>query len=276
MGMVILLLAMAFLAAGNTAVVSWPVANMYSQPSEDAGVVSQAIYGSGVGILEERPGWARVRTSDDYEGWMPLEALKRGAAYPAGRAAEVDSLFAHLYSEPDVTRRKPLLTVPFETRLEMAGDPGPRWLEVRLVDGRTGWAQVGDVVIDPQPLPISAALTFAQRFLGLPYTWGGTSTFGYDCSGFTQMLLRRRGIRIPRDAGPQARWSGFTAVDKSALAPGDMLYFGKTPEKIDHTGMDLGEGRFIHATTHEHPAEQISALADPYWTGLLVACRRPR
>jgi len=47
-------------------------------------VVSQAIYGAGVGILEERPGWARVRTADDYTGWMPMAALKTGPAYPSG------------------------------------------------------------------------------------------------------------------------------------------------------------------------------------------------
>ena len=189
---------------------------------------------------------------------MPLASLKPGAAYPAAAAVEVCSLFAHLYREPDVTRHQPLLTVPFETRLEMAGEPGERWLKVRLVDGGSAWVQTGDVLLHPEPLSVEASIALARRFVGQPYTWGGTSSFGYDCSGFTQMLYRRRGIRIPRDAGPQARWTGFVPVAKSSLQPGDLLYFGPSVEKIDHTGMYIGQGEFAH------------------WAALLVACRRPR
>jgi cell wall-associated NlpC family hydrolase len=252
---------------------------MYSRASEDADVVSQAIYGANVAVVERQSGWARVRTADEYTGWMPLPSLKAGAPYAArGRVAEVSSLFAHVYREADVTRHQPLVTVPFETRLEVAAEPpgNERWLEVRLPDDRSGWVQRGDVAFDPKPLRIDETIALAKRFLGLPYTWGGTSSFGYDCSGFMQMLCRRRGILMPRDAGPQAHWNGVVAVEHTALKPGDLLYFGRSAEKITHTGMYIGDGRFIHATTHEHPVVQISNLADAHWTGLLVACRRPR
>ena len=61
-----------FAAALPNAVVLRPVLNMYSQPTEDADVVSQAIYGANVGIVEQKEGWARIRTADDYSGWAPL------------------------------------------------------------------------------------------------------------------------------------------------------------------------------------------------------------
>jgi cell wall-associated NlpC family hydrolase len=190
----------------------------------------------------------------------------------------VSSLFAHVYRDADVTRHQPLVTVPFETRLEVAAEPAgnDRWLEVRLPDDRSGWVQRGDVAFDAKPLSIDETIALAKRFLGLPYTWGGTSSFGYDCSGFMQMLCRRRGILMPRDAGPQARWSGVVLVERTALRPGDLLYFGRSAEKITHTGMYIGDGRLIHATTHQHPVVQISDLAEAHWTELLVACRRPR
>ena len=266
-----------FAAALPNAVVVEPVANMYSQPSLDADVVSQAIYGWNIGLVERAEGWARIRTPDDYAGWVRLASLRAGPPYAAaGRVAEVRSLFAHIYREPDVTKHAPLLTVPFEARLEVVSEPkeNPKWALVRLPDGVSGWVQTGDVAFDARPLTVPELLEFSRRFLGLPYTWGGTSSFGYDCSGFMQMLARQRGVQMPRDAQPQADWSGLQPVERKDLKPDDLLYFGSSAKHITHTGMYLGEGKFIAATTYETPMVRIDELANPHWAGLLVAIRR--
>jgi cell wall-associated NlpC family hydrolase len=86
------------------------------------------------------------------------------------------------------------------------------------------------------------------------------------------MLCRRRGIVIPRDANVQATWPGAETVSREQLEPGDLLFFGES--KITHTGMYIGNGRFINATTHERPVVQISDLADPYWTKRFLTARR--
>jgi gamma-D-glutamyl-L-lysine dipeptidyl-peptidase len=117
-------------------------------------------------------------------------------------------------------------------------------------------------------------LDLSRRFLGLPYTWGGTSSFGYDCSGFVQMLERRHGVKMPRDAQPQADWNGVVPVGLKDLAPGDLLYFGGSPKRITHTGVYLGDGKFISATTHETPVVRTDDVNDPHWSKLLVAARR--
>jgi len=268
-----------FAAALPNAVVLRPVANMYSRPSEDADVVSQAIYGANVTLLEQKEGWAHIRTFDDYTGWMPLAMLRPGEAYAArGRVAEVKSLFAHIYREPDVTRHAPVITVPFETKLEVIPEPPgqQRWAQVRLPDDRQGWVQQADVAYDVKPITIPEMLELSKKFLGLPYTWGGTSSYGYDCSGFAQMLCRRRGINMPRDAQPQAEWSGAVPVKREDLAPGDLLYFGSSEKHITHTGVYMGGGKFIDATTYQTPMVRIDDLNDPHWTKLLVAMRRPK
>lgn len=269
-------IAMAFLAAAlPNAVVLQPVANMYSKASLDTDVVSQAIYGTNVAVLEEQAGWAHIRTPDDYTGWIPAANLKSASPYAAGgEVAEVQSLFAHLYREASVTRHAPLLTVPFETRLELAGPAQDKWVEVRLADGRSAFLQTGDVSLKSTPLSTVEMLVLSKKFLGLPYTWGGTSSYGYDCSGFMQMLERRRGIHMPRDAQPQADWSGVEPVDRKNLEPGDLLYFGSSPKRITHTGMYLGEGKFINATTYMTPMVRIDDLNEEHWTRLLVAARR--
>jgi cell wall-associated NlpC family hydrolase len=278
-----LLLALALMALPSPgAVVVEPVANMYSAATADADVVSQAICGASVVLLEEKGEWLKVRTPDDYPGWMPSTSLRRynpgDHTYAStGKVVQVASLFANVYREPSVTKHRPMLSLPFEARLEVlsgAEDDAGRWIQVRLPDDRTAWIQRGDVDADPQPLSASGTIKLAKRFLGLTYLWGGSSTFGFDCSGFTQMLVRRRGIVMPRDADLQAAWQGVLPVKRNKLRPGDLLFFGESPQKITHTGMYIGHGKFIHDTTHEHPGVQISRLRDQYWAKLLVACRR--
>jgi cell wall-associated NlpC family hydrolase len=292
-------------ATNSTQIVVVPVANMYSHPSDQSDVVSQAIYGSNVTLLTARGEWCRIQTADHYKGWVPsrhLRLVQSGAGYATtGVVVQVESLFANLYREPDVTRHKPILTIPFEAHLEVIPDEKddkeekterattPKkgttkdtemkttpegWLQVRLPDKRSAWIQSADVVPDPKPLSIPESIELAKRFLGLPYLWGGSSSFGFDCSGFTQILLRARGFNMPRDADQQAVWTGVVPVDRKDLQPGDLLFFGSSPRNITHTAMYIGDGQFIQATTNGHPVVQISPLDDEPWTRLLVASRR--
>jgi gamma-D-glutamyl-L-lysine dipeptidyl-peptidase len=280
-------------ARTNIEVVVVPVANMYSRPSEQSDVVSQAIYGSNVTLLVTRGEWSRIQTADHYKGWVAsrhIRTVLSGTGYAtSGPAVEVESLFANVYREPDVAKHQPLITVPFETRLEIAPAEsaakrkggGARvvpqgWIEVRLAGMTNGWIQDGDVITDPKPLTIPESIDLARRFLGFPYLWGGRSSFGFDCSGFTQMLMHERGIDMPRDADQQAAWKGLIAVDRKDLQAGDLLFFGSSAKNITHTGMYIGDGQFIQDTTNGQPVVQISRLEDDPWTRLLVACRRAK
>jgi gamma-D-glutamyl-L-lysine dipeptidyl-peptidase len=255
--------------------VSVPVANMYRSASIESDVVSQAIFGSDVEELEKVHGWVKVRTADQYTGWIQLADMTRGT-YATVKSAIVSSLFASLYREPDVEKHRPLLTLPFESHLEIMGEkqlPDDRWIAVRLPDGTSAWIQSGDIAFDAKPLSIAEAIALARRFLGLPYRWGGTSSSGYDCSGFMQMLMRNRGAILPRDARMQATWEGLTTVDRSELQAGDLLFFGKG-EKVNHTGMYIGNGEFIHATRQDHPYVQVSRLDAAPWTTRFIIARR--
>jgi hypothetical protein len=278
------LLTAALVAAQPAAlVVNVPVADMFSKPTTEADVVSQAIYGSLVSVVPEPEvpaDWVKVRTSDDYVGWVRRPELAAEPAAQGGATVRVDSLAAHVYIEPDVTSHRPMLTVPYESRLNLVaaaeGADAARWRRVRLVDGRLGWIQAGDIAEEDGTLDVEASIALARRFIGVTYTWGGRSSFGFDCSGFTQMLMRRRGIHMPRDAQPQADWTGLVAVEREALQPGDLLFFGRNATRITHTGYYIGGGQFIHDTTSGRPGVQISSLDEERWKSLLVAQRRAR
>src|ERR1700757_109590 len=124
------LLTFPLFAKAGMEVIVVPVANMYSGPSDKRDVVSQAIYGSNVTVLVARGEWSRIQASDRYKGWVPsrqIRILLTGTGYAtAGPTVQVVSLFANLYAEPDITRHKPVITVPYEVRLEVALTEPPK------------------------------------------------------------------------------------------------------------------------------------------------------
>jgi gamma-D-glutamyl-L-lysine dipeptidyl-peptidase len=257
-----------------------PVVNMYREPSVKSEVVSQAIYASNLVVVKAKWGWVNVRTADNYTGWIRRADLRKLKGQPygtTGPVVRVSQLSANIYREPDVTKHAPLLTIPWESRLEVLPGKvkeGDRWLMVRLPDDSQGFVQKGDVSSDFTPLTVDQMIATGRKFLGVTYTWGGTSDFGFDCSGFTQMLMRQRGIVMPRDADLQAAWSGVAPVHRNDLQPGDLLFFGDGPDHVTHTGLYIGNGQFIYDTTHDHPGVQISVLNEQPWSTLLVAVRR--
>ena len=79
---------------------------------------------------------------------------------------------------------------------------------------------------------------------------------------------------MPRDAQPQAEWTGVSRYRQEELRPGDLLFFGSSDKKITHTGMYIGNDRVHSRHGAHHPVIQVSNLSDPHWTKLLVATRR--
>ncbi len=251
------------------------VTDMREKPSQESEVVSQALFSEPVTIIEETDDWLKIETTlDNYRGWVKKNAVcqrqEKFLSSPGTLIAKVDRLAAHVYSVED-TVYGPILTLPFESRLEVLGPhdaPQSRWIKVALPDGSQAFIQRGDVVINPSLVSREEICALSQRFLGLPYTWGGRSSFGYDCSGFIQMLYRQMGVYLPRDSKDQYIWEGFEEISEDALKPGDLMYWGYTVDKIRHVGLYLGEGRFIHATAQENaPYLRISRLTDPEWNG---------
>jgi len=93
----------------------------------------------------------------------------------------------------------------------------------------------------------------AKRFLGRPYVWGATGPNCFDCSGFTQMVYRLVGINIPRVSRSQAQIGKLVKFDE--LQKGDMVFFDTSKEhkgKVNHVGIYLGDGKFIHASSGGH------------------------
>ena len=98
-------------------------------------------------------------------------------------------------------------------------------------------------------------MRIARLFLGLPYLWGGTSAFGFDCSGFTYLDLKLHGVTIPRDAEAQAR--AGTAVAVGALRPGDLLFYARAGT-IHHVAMHAGNEQMAQSPETGRTLEVVS------------------
>ena len=277
--------------APAAAVVTTPVENMHSGPSEATDVVSQAILGTNVKLLEKAVDadgriWHRVETPDTYTGWAaaaslrPLGAGERPYA-SAGRVFAVTGLLANAYLEPDVTEHKPVRVAPISAALEVAGEADERWIEVRLPCGARAFVQRGDGELVQAPwtwprLPVEDTVALSKRFLGLPYLWGGTSPLGLDCSGFVQLVYRMSGIPILRDADIQMTSSGLLEVPKGEERAGDLVFFGSAIDRIGHVGMMIDGDLFINATTYQKPVVRIDSLREERWQKIYQAARRPK
>ena len=239
-----------------------PVISMREEPSEGSKVVSQTVYAENIKINQESGNWLSITTSDGYIGWIESSRIAERASKYSGDL-KTSRLMTHLYGVDD-TEFGPIKTVPYGTPLKLLDQLSARWIKVSLVDGKEAYVQKGDVA---KPLELDI-VNFSQMFLGLPYTWGGRSSFGYDCSGFVQMLYSEMGIQLPRDSKDQMSDSRFQTVAIDDLKPGDLIFFGKTERQIRHVGMSIGNGQFIHATSAENqPWIRISSLADFPWSG---------
>jgi cell wall-associated NlpC family hydrolase len=144
--------------------------------------------------------------------------------------------------------------VTMNVRPALRGTLGP--ITVRAAVGRGG---IG-VRIDRRPRAGVAApagapaaraetvLRTADRHVGAPYEWGGTTPAGFDCSGFVQYVFRRHGVELPRTSRQQVQVGRAVRKHAGALAPGDLMFFASDGGRIDHVAIYVGGGRMLHAT----------------------------
>jgi len=117
----------------------------------------------------------------------------------------------------------------------------------------------------------------AQGYLGVPYVWGGNTAAGIDCSGFVKAVYSAYGITLPRHSGDQAA-VGYDVPrgDWSQWVPGDRMYFACHHPEIDHTGMYIGGGYFIHASAGHGHQVAIDRVDGAYYAQHLVCVRRSK
>lgn len=251
------------LGAKTWGIITVSVANMRSDPGEDAELSSQVLMGSVVKILKKKGGWVYIQSPDKYLGWADPDQLLRVTESAAkewtnAKRVFVTSYFGFVLQGPDA-QSFPVCDITGGAVLKDLGTTG-EWTKVGLADGRTGFIPKKSVIDyaqwGEQLRPVADNIERTGRYLmGVPYLWGGTSPKGVDCSGFTRTVFLLNGQQLNRDANQQAEQG--EEIEPGAqfenLRKGDLLFFGrkadeKRPERIVHVGIYLGDRLFIHSS----------------------------
>jgi cell wall-associated NlpC family hydrolase len=112
----------------------------------------------------------------------------------------------------------------------------------------------------------------AERFVGIPYRWGGENVVdGMDCSGFVRAVYNLCGVSIPRTSREQ--YKAGESVTRSTLLDGDLVFFGSAEDKINHVGIYVGNGKFVHAPRRGEEI-RITSIEDSYFDKRFIGARR--
>ncbi len=155
------------------------------------------------------------------------------------------------------------------------------WCGVLMQNGELGWIPKHALQITPYEVVYTLprgvdpnyVTRLAMQYLGVRYRWGGNLPHtGIDCSGFVKFLYEQMGVKLPRRARDQAL-VGTPITRYEDLRPGDRLYFRVKADYIDHTGIYIGDGYFIHSS-RSRKGVAIDHLSHPTYRRSLVAARR--
>jgi len=139
-------------------------------------------------------------------------------------------------------------------------------------DDMAGHANSLNQAASDKAVPQGEAMMVALAQLGVPYRYGGTSRKqGFDCSGLMQFAYAKAGIELPRTAREQFQVTD--RLERKELRPGDLVFFRIKGRAIDHVGMYIGGGRFIHAPRPGKDVEEAE-LRNAYWNRRYVGAGR--
>ncbi|MYZ50071.1 NlpC/P60 family protein, partial [Propylenella binzhouense] len=249
-----------------------PVTALRDAPRPDAARLTEALRGETVRVFDrDAEGWAWGQlAADGYVGWLALDDLDAQAPAPTHRVAAVRTL---LFAGPDI-KSAPLAGLPLGAAVALRGESEDR-------NARYGLVAPAGAIVMQHLRPLGAAwetdfVAVAERFLGVPYLWGGKTSLGLDCSGLVQVALAAAGVAAPRDTDMQAAETGLPlplAPDPTPLRRGDLVFWR------GHVGIMQDGERLLHANAHHmavasEPLREAAARLAAKGSAV-IALRRP-
>jgi hypothetical protein len=218
-------------------------------PSHEAELLTEALKGERVTIYEiSGEGWAWGQLAGDgYVGFVPANTLRASGPPPTHK---VTALRTFVFPGPSI-KLPPMETLSFGCQLVIARMDGPF-----AITASGGHVPV--LHLAPMETMETDFVAVAERFLGIPYLWGGKTSLGIDCSGLVQLALAACGIPCPRDTDMQERALGSALArphELTQLRRGDLLFWK------GHVAIVRDEATLVHANASGHMAVAFEATA---------------
>ena len=243
-------------------IINLSVANIRHKPGHSNELVSQAILGTPVKLLKKKGYWNLIQTPDNYIGWvdgtavLPLSKIDFNN-WVSSKKIIYTKHSGFVYKTDNFNQ--PISDITAGSLLKLIKSTN-KYFTVEFPDKRVGFVPKPDgeefnLWMDSKDFTKESIIETAMPFLGHPYLWGGTSTKGVDCSGFTKTVYFLNGIVLQRDASQQELYGEAISTENNFedLQEADLLFFGKaatdsTKMRVTHVGIYAGDLSFIHAS----------------------------
>lgn len=206
-------------------------------PADSAEIVTFALFGERLKILEHTEKWLRIELlSDSYQGWMDVKQC----LFCEDTLPDTTYLTQDLLTQAIKIRNGEMFYLPMGSELH-------KWDGSTCQIATEKYIVNGNVQIPTKPYDTLQIENLARKFLSTPYLWGGKTAMGIDCSGFTQMVYKMFNVNLFRDASMQVL-QGVELPNLSEAKKGDIAFFKNLEGKIIHVGILLSQSEIIHAS----------------------------
>lgn len=230
-----------------TAYVDASSVNVREKASSSSEVVTTLSTNEKVTVESVEKGWAKVKTEDGTKGYISNEYLSKEKVKVTNRSGDVErpTITKQTSTENKKTPSKPNNSTSKSSTTSKSD---------KKTTSSSSSSNKGTQVV-----------SYAKKYLGASYVYGGDGPNSFDCSGFTQYVYKKFGVSLPHSASAQQSYG--KAVSKSNLKQGDLVFF------TGHVGIYVGNNKFIHAA-NPSKGVVITSLSDSYYKKNYITARR--
>ena len=212
------------------------------EASNTSEMVTQLLFGEHYTVLELTEGWVKIKGAyDNYECWINIKQHTKISETTFEQIQKQSSVYSSELVQV-ITNKQTQTSFPVSIGATLP------FLKDKSINFESySFAFDGQTTLADQKKSAQDIISTAYLLINAPYLWGGKNPFGIDCSGFTQLVYKLNGYKLPRDASQQVEFGEPLSFVEEAEA-GDLAFFDNEEGNIVHVGILLNNGQIIHAS----------------------------